>query len=573
MKVLDDAISLFEKQQYEEAFSIFLPLANDNNPIAMYYIGLCFRKGCFVEEDQKEAFRWFLKSAEQGHSEAQYLIGLAYLHYSGLYGGTESEDDFPIHFQDIEISVFDHNVPYYFAQGIGVEPNDEKALMWFLRASEKNHAKAQYELGKMYQGGNVVAYNDDQAIKWFEISVNQKNSNAALGLARIYEYQKKEDLAIEWYEKAIDLGSKEAPFRLGSFYEISSKKSHDLSKAFKWYKYGSEKYNDYRSQQRLARLYKYGLGIEQNTNEALKWYMKSAEQNSEGACYVLGILYFFGSGVEKSHQEAIKWFIRSADHYHESAERMLKRYHRNGFSINRKYNDKFDLYLKAQSGDKDAQIEFANKYLYNQISDLYQKEARQWFDYDAKKEIMDAQFLYAQIFNYRLEKQEYINLMISAAKQGHREAQYILARHYHNGDYVDINYSEAMKWYQQAAISNMNAQIDLGYIYGNGILSEIEYHKAYIYYQMAMKQFDNLDVKRKKTVEFIKLRYNAANDEAEELALNGDVDAQLYMGCLYQYGFEVKRNKNKAIYWYEMAKKQGSDEAQLQLNLLNKDLD
>lgn len=570
MKALNDAISLFEKQQYDEAYSIFLPLANEKNPIAMYYLGLCFRKGSFVEEDQKEAFKWFLKSAEQGHSNAQYLIGLAYLHYPGFYGGTESEDEFPIHFQDIEISDFDHNVPYYFAQGIGVEPDDEKALMWFLRASEKNHAKAQYELGEMYQGGNVVAYDNNQAKKWFEISAAQNNSNAALGLARIYEFQEKEDLAIEWYEKAIDLGSKEAPFRLGSFYEIFSKESHDLSKAFKWYKYGSEKYNDYRSQQRLARLYKNGLGIEQNINEALKWYKKSAEQNSEGACYALGIFYFFGNGVEKSDQEAIKWFIRSADHYHESAERMLKRYHRNGFSINRKYNDKFDLYLKARSGDKDAQIEFANKYLYNQISDLYREEARQWFDYDAKKGFVDAQFLYAQILNYRLESQEYIKLMTSAAMQGHREAQYILARHYHNGDYVDINHSEAMKWYQEAAISNIDAQIDLGYIYGNGILSGIDYHKAYTYYQQAMKQFDNLDVKRKRTVDFIKLRYNAGNDRAEQSALDGNVDAQLYMGCLYAYGYEISQKLNKAIYWYEMAGCQGSKEAQNQLVLLYK---
>ena len=86
-----------------------------------------------------------------------------------------------------------------------------------------------------------------------------------------------------------------------------------------------------------------------------------------------------------------------------------------------------------------------------------------------------------------------------------------------------------------------------------------------------MKQIE--DIRELRTINNIKIRYNAANDEAEQLALNGDINAQLYMGCLYQYGFEVKRNFDKAKYFYEMAKRQGSDEAQLQLNLLHIDLE
>jgi TPR repeat protein len=96
---------------------------------------------------------------------------------------------------------------------------------------------------------------------------------------------------------------------------------------------------------------------------------------------------------------------------------------------------------------------------------------------------------------------------------------------------------------------------------------------AYNLYQKAadnMKEID--DIEELRTINNIKIRYNAANDEAEGLALNGDVDAQLFMGCLYQYGFEIKRNKEKAVYWYELANTNGSVEASEQLIIIDNEM-
>ena len=80
------------------------------------------------------------------------------------------------------------------------------------------------------------------------------------------------------------------------------------------------------------------------------------------------------------------------------------------------------------------------------------------------------------------------------------------------------------------------------------------------------------DIRELRTINNIKIRYNAANDEAEQEASNGDIDAQLYMGCLYQYGFEVKRNMEKAKYCYELADKNGSMDASNQLLIIDKEM-
>jgi hypothetical protein len=101
-----------------------------------------------------------------------------------------------------------------------------------------------------------------------------------------------------------------------------------------------------------------------------------------------------------------------------------------------------------------------------------------------------------------------------------------------------------------------------------------DYKEAYNLYQLAASNMKNIkDVTELRKINYIKFKYNAANDKAEIHANKGNIDAQLYMGCLYQYGFEVKRNKEKAIYWYSIAKNQGSVEANMQLEIIQKDFD
>ena len=71
-------------------------------------------------------------------------------------------------------------------------------------------------------------------------------------------------------------------------------------------------------------MYETGKGIEQNSEEAVKWYRKAAEQENATAQYNLGLIYQYGKGVVKNHSEAIKWYEKSAGHGYQSAEKKLK---------------------------------------------------------------------------------------------------------------------------------------------------------------------------------------------------------------------------------------------------------
>jgi len=62
----------------------------------------------------------------------------------------------------------------------------------------------------------------------------------------------------------------------------------------------------------LGSLYEDGLVVEQNDEEAVRWYRLAAEQGYAGAQTNLGVLYANGRGVEPDLDQAIKWLRRAA---------------------------------------------------------------------------------------------------------------------------------------------------------------------------------------------------------------------------------------------------------------------
>lgn len=74
----------------------------------------------------------------------------------------------------------------------------------------------------------------------------------------------------------------------------------------------------------LATIYNNGQGVEKNSQKAVEWYTKSAEQNNDLAQYSLGVMYEFGEeGLEKDENEAQKWYRLAADNGNYFAQNKL----------------------------------------------------------------------------------------------------------------------------------------------------------------------------------------------------------------------------------------------------------
>ncbi|HHV6870517.1 tetratricopeptide repeat protein [Haemophilus influenzae] len=72
------------REDYQTAFKLWLPLAEQGNASAQFNLGNMYRRGQGVKQDNFEAVKWYRKAAEQGNAKAQVLLGLAYLLGKGV---------------------------------------------------------------------------------------------------------------------------------------------------------------------------------------------------------------------------------------------------------------------------------------------------------------------------------------------------------------------------------------------------------------------------------------------------------------------------------------------------------
>ena len=72
------------REDYQTAFKLWLPSAEQGNASAQFNLGNMYRRGQGVKQDNFEAVKWYRKAAEQGNAKAQVLLGLAYLLGKGV---------------------------------------------------------------------------------------------------------------------------------------------------------------------------------------------------------------------------------------------------------------------------------------------------------------------------------------------------------------------------------------------------------------------------------------------------------------------------------------------------------
>ena len=133
---LEDATKAYEEGDYEAAYSLFEPLAEQGSPEAQYNLVVMYRKGQGVPEDYSAAAKWCKKAAEQGYAPAQTSLGVMYI------------------------------------KGQGVLQDYAEAAKWLGKAAEQEYAPAMYNLGIMYKNGQGVLQDNLFAHMWFNLAAS-----------------------------------------------------------------------------------------------------------------------------------------------------------------------------------------------------------------------------------------------------------------------------------------------------------------------------------------------------------------------------------------------------------------
>jgi uncharacterized protein len=167
----------FEHGQYDTAFNELMPLAEERNPLAQYYVGLMYLGSLGVPGDSRAGLNWLTRAAEQGLTAAQ--LDLALLYERGQHVGQDYQRaaDWMLAASQGGNPDAQYYLGVYFGEGRGVVQSYDLAYEWIIRSVEYDIAHetvldallylgAALEWGRGYRQDLVAAY------KWFALAAS-----------------------------------------------------------------------------------------------------------------------------------------------------------------------------------------------------------------------------------------------------------------------------------------------------------------------------------------------------------------------------------------------------------------
>jgi clan AA aspartic protease (TIGR02281 family) len=185
------------------------------------------------------------------------------------------------------------------------------AIRLWRSLADQNYAKAQYNLGFMYDKGQGIQQDYASAMSWYRKASNQGYAPAQYSLGLMYANgqggRPDYTAAVSWYRKAANQGYAAAQYSLGFMYDKGQGVPQDYASAVSWYRKAADQ-GDGNAQLNLGFLYTTGQGVPQDYASAVSWYRKAADQGDASAQYNLGLMYANGQGAPQDDVSAHMWF-------------------------------------------------------------------------------------------------------------------------------------------------------------------------------------------------------------------------------------------------------------------------
>lgn len=363
----------------------------------------------------------------------------------------------------------------------------------------------------------------------------------------------------------------------------------------------------------VGQMYQYGIGVEKNIEEAVKYYELATAQGSLPAEYNLGIIYFFGRGIEPNYKEGLYLLTDAAFKGNDFAQYTLARIYEFGYKnsqgkevIGPNKQQSLAMYNIASANNYGpAQYRLAEIMVREKAKDLSEngkakrnKLIKNLYERALANNVSAAKlplaFYYAMEHDPAKQKLAFDNAGV-LAEQGNEDASLLLGLMYDRGIVASKDNDKAIKWYEKSgdnpvsdfilgtytAIGNSVSQdivkaqkllqrsVDSGFSYANLNLAVInkQNHKSFLpYLTEALARGNSVaglllaDYFLSKSTSEQQL--HKAREIYNSFALQGDKDAQLKIGFLCEKGIGGKIDYFAAKKWYKMAAKQGQFQAQ-----------
>jgi uncharacterized protein len=152
---VEDGLRAFAEQDYHQASEIWLPLSEQGDARATFYLSLLYAQGKGVERNPALALEFLAAAAREGLAAAQFNLGS---HYN---------------------------------RGDGVPEEPAQTVYWWRKASEQDMPRAQHNLAGLYLIGRGVDRDESMARYWYRRAAANGSMASAETLALLDRQQKK----------------------------------------------------------------------------------------------------------------------------------------------------------------------------------------------------------------------------------------------------------------------------------------------------------------------------------------------------------------------------------------------
>jgi TPR repeat protein len=346
-----------------------------------------------------------------------------------------------------------------YQKGIGVQQDYAEALAWDSKSANQGIALGEKSLADLYFDGLGVPRDYTQAFAWYQKAADQGDAAAEEAVGRFHLYGI--GMAIDFSQaralflKAEAQGNGDADYDLGAAYEFGISGKKDMAEAIAWYQKGAA-LGSAIAEDKLGEKYMSGIGVQRDYAQALAWFQKAAAQGNADAEFNLSAIYAMGNGVPKDYAQGLAWAQKAADQDDGNGEYAVGSYYLLGLGIPKDNAQALAWFQKSvRHGNADAEYVLGNLYLdglgvpkdYAQALAWYQKSARQ--SNPAAQDGLGT--LYQNGWGVPKDYAQAFAWFQKAAQQGNTRGEVNVGRSYQNGLGVPKDNARAMGWYQKAA--------------------------------------------------------------------------------------------------------------------------
>ena len=358
--------------------------------------------------------------------------------------------------------------------------------------------------------------------------------------------------------------------------------------AFLWNKELAEQ-GDVAAQYNLGMMCEIGLGVPVDDAKAVKWYSLAAEQGHAKAQLKLGLFYYSGLGAQQSEIRALKWLGQAAKNGNPVAaqiqQRVISDKPPEGLDISKLMTTLQKALLESEDSALQAleqSLTSARQVQREKTRAAEEKTIRQrriqreasgageGINGSAVEKITSnvPGFLAdATLQKNKTQAMDDAETLRLQAEKGMPGAQYSLGRVYEMGGKLPMDKALAVQWYRAAAKQGYAAaeyRMALACLYGVGVERDERLGRRWL--KLAAdhghKVAENMWEHYSNTTENARAPISVAVNWYMERAFEGDKEAQLRLGTIYEKGWGVAASSSEAQKWYTLAKQQGSKEAE-----------